>query len=43
VDCAARGVALAPTDDPLHDPAFVATLAAAYRASPTVYPWGRAA
>jgi hypothetical protein len=41
-DLAARGLAVAPPDDPLHDPAFVATLTAAYRQSPSVYPWGQA-
>src|SRR5882762_6791654 len=42
-DLAARGVTLERPNDPLHDPRFVATLAAAYRQSPSVYPWGRAA
>jgi hypothetical protein len=42
-DLAARGIVVARPADPLHDPTFVATLAAAYRQSPTVYPWGRAA
>jgi hypothetical protein len=42
-DLGSRGIAIAKPADPLHDPAFVATLAAAYRQSPSVYPWGRAA
>jgi hypothetical protein len=42
-DLAARGIAVRRPEDPLHDPAFVATLTAAYRQSPSVYPWGRAA
>ena len=42
-DLGERGLAVARPDDPLHDPGFVATLAAAYRQSPSVYPWGRAA
>jgi hypothetical protein len=39
-DLAARGVDVPETDDPLHDPAFVAALSRAYHRSPTMYPWG---
>ncbi len=41
-DFAARGTPLAVPDDPLHDPAFVRTLARAHQVAPTVYPWGPA-
>ncbi|MGH7894782.1 MAG: hypothetical protein ACREQL_08945, partial [Candidatus Binatia bacterium] len=39
-DFAARGEPLALPEDPLHEPAFVERLSAAYRVAPTVYPWG---
>ncbi len=37
-DLRSRGVPVAPPADPLHDPAFVATLRTAYHVAPTVYP-----
>jgi hypothetical protein len=39
-DFASRGEALEMPADPLHDPAFVRRLSAAYHVAPTVYPWG---
>lgn len=39
-DLDARATPAARPADPLHDPAFVRALTAAYHQAPTVYPWG---
>jgi hypothetical protein len=39
-DLGTRGMAVAPSPDPLHDIGFIAALARAYRVVPTVFPTG---
>jgi hypothetical protein len=43
LDTFARDAGVQPPADPLHDPAFIATLTRAYHRAPTVYAWGTTA
>jgi hypothetical protein len=43
LDTFTRDTGVAPPADPLHDPAYVATLSQKYHRAPTVYAWGTTA